>query len=309
MRTLITGGAGFIGTNLALHARARGDDVVVIDNLSRTEANLPFLEEAGVDVWRADATIIDSFVDLPADRIIHAAAQAAVTKSLVDPATDFFDNAYGTFKVLEVAREKMIPLLYLSTNKVYGPLTDVTSGAVSETRPLDPCTPYGCSKAAGDIYVSDWDRVFGVPTTVFRMSCIYGGHQYGDTHQGWVAHFFLSALRGEEITVYGDGTQVRDLLHIDDLISAVDLAFDSPARGVYNIGGGLSRKISVNALLDWIRTRGVNPRVVYEKEPRAGDQKWYVSDVSKFSAATGWAPKVGLAEGLGRLWEWCESVA
>lgn len=313
MKVLITGGAGFIGTNVALAFAAEGHEVDVVDNFSRTEANRHLLESSRhIRVHEDDVTVADFLRYLcGTELVVHAAAQAAVTHSLVDPLEDFYDNGLGTLNLLEACRGLPFPphVVYLSTNKVYGPLLGNTS-PVSEASPLDPCTPYGCSKAVGDIYVRDYARIFNLPTTVFRMSCIYGGHQYGDTHQGWAAHFMRAALAGDEIVVYGDGEQVRDLLHVDDLIRAIKAAHADVESGdrVFNLGGGPARAISVNGLLAWIRAQGVEPVVRYESSPRAGDQHFYVSDCEKFGAATGWVPEVRLEDGLRRLWDWCVSV-
>lgn len=305
MNVLVTGGAGFIGANTCLHYARKGAKVTAFDNLSRTEENVPLLEDADIEVVVGDVSDFGALAPVmkDVDLVVHAAAQAAVTHSLEDPFLDFKTNALGTLNVVRLAEMQDHPpqLIYLSTNKVYGPLTDWTYGlSVSEERPLDPCTPYGCSKATGEIYANDWGRLRGVPVTSFRMSCIYGGHQYGDTHQGWVAHFMRSALAGRPITVYGNGNQVRDLLHIDDLLAA----FDAAVPGLYNMGGGHSRAISVNQLLSWISKRVELPEVTYA-DWRPGDQRYYVTDTRKFEDATNWKPHVTLKDGLLRLWNWC----
>jgi CDP-paratose 2-epimerase len=245
------------------------------------------------------------------DRVFHFAAQVAVTTSLDDPYDDFTVNVGGTVRLLEALRGTGTPLLFTSTNKVYGPLADVNGDCfgISEERPLDFCTPYGCSKGAADQYVLDYAHSFGLPTVVFRMSCIYGPHQFGNEDQGWVAHFLIRALRGEPITIYGDGMQVRDILFVEDLADAFLLAqanMDNPAvRGhAFNIGGSPANTISLHDLLDHVeRLHGARPEVRFGPW-RPGDQRYYVSDVSKMQAATEWRPRVGVREGVARLDEW-----
>src|SRR5579885_3112017 len=246
--TLITGGAGFIGTNLADRLLSQGAPVLVLDDTSRAGVarNLSWLRmrhHGRLQVEIADIrdpAAVRRAVDR-ADRIFHFAAQVAVTTSLVDPLRDFEINVRGTLNVLEAARAKQrpTPLLFTSTNKVYGALPDVDlvrqgrryvpadpqlAGGIDERRPLDFHSPYGCSKGAADQYVLDYARCFGLPAVVFRMSCIYGPHQFGNEDQGWVAHFLIRALRGEPITIYGNGMQVRDILFVDDLVDAFLLA-------------------------------------------------------------------------------------
>jgi CDP-paratose 2-epimerase len=260
-----------------------------------------------------------------AGEVYHFAAQVAVTTSLVDPLDDFTVNAQGTVALLEALRalDEPPPLLFTSTNKVYGDLADVpmtTDGqrwapadaevaacGMSERRALDFHSPYGCSKGAADQYVLDWARSYGLRTIVFRMSCIYGPHQYGTEDQGWVAHFLIRALEGDPIVLYGDGRQVRDVLFVEDLVDAMLLArrhADRLAGQAYNIGGGPTNTTSLLELLDRIgRLHGRRPRVRHEPW-RTGDQKWYVSDVRAFEAATGWRPRTGVAEGLERLYAW-----
>jgi CDP-paratose 2-epimerase len=250
-----------------------------------------------------------------------------VTTSLADPQADFAVNAQGTLNVLEAARaQKVAPrLVFTSTNKVYGGLEDlqlvrrdkryqprlesIRAGGIAETRPLDFHSPYGCSKGAADQYVIDYSRAFGVPGVVFRMSCIYGPRQFGTEDQGWVAHFLIRAMKGEPITLYGDGMQVRDILYVDDLVDALLLASrDAPqlAGKAFNIGGGPGNVISLLDLLDRLTTMlGHEPEVGYE-DWRTGDQRYYVSDFRRFQGLTGWSPRVGAQEGIERLYRWLE---
>jgi len=259
-----------------------------------------------------------------AEQVFHFAAQVAVTTSLTDPRHDFEVNVGGTLNLLEAirARENPPPLIFTSTNKVYGGLSDLAlerncsryqpldaalRTGISEERPLDFHSPYGCSKGAADQYVLDYARTFGIPAVVFRMSCIYGPHQMGNEDQGWVAHFLIRAIEGKPIILYGDGMQVRDLLFVEDLVDAFLLAqanIHTLTADAFNIGGGLGNTISLIELLELIgRLHGDKPAVRL-KDWRPGDQRYYVSDTRKFKAATGWAPKVNVQEGVERLMHW-----
>jgi CDP-paratose 2-epimerase len=259
------------------------------------------------------------------DRVFHFAAQVAVTTSLVDPPLDFDVNARGTLNVLEAIRSQSSrpTLLFTSTNKVYGRLGDVSlrvrahrcepedasiaRAGISERRTLDFHSPYGCSKGAAEQYVLDYARTFGVAATVFRMSCIYGPHQFGTEDQGWVAHFVIRALNSLPLTIYGDGLQVRDILFVDDLVDAMLRAHDSMAHlagEAFNIGGGPARTISLLELLDVLADLlGTQPACRFEPW-RTADQRYYVSDTSKFRAATGWTPQITPTEGIERLTAW-----
>ncbi|MBV8519589.1 MAG: SDR family NAD(P)-dependent oxidoreductase [Acidobacteria bacterium] len=329
---LITGGCGFIGTNLADRLLRDGHRVCVFDNLSRAgvERNLEWLRAQHGERLLArvadtrDANAVREAVR-GATRVFHLAAQVAVTTSLDDPVSDFENNARASLNVLEAIRNSnhRPPLLFTSTNKVYGGLSDVTldeealrytprnvrvaKHGVGETRPLDFHSPYGCSKGTADQYVRDYTRSYGLQTIVFRMSCIYGPHQFGTEDQGWVAHFLIRAINREPIAIYGDGKQVRDILFVDDLVDAMLLAsadMNRCAGEAFNIGGGATNTISLRELLAMIRElEGREPRVTWS-DWRTGDQKYYVSDARRFSARTGWSPRVGTREGVRRLREW-----
>jgi CDP-paratose 2-epimerase len=262
--------------------------------------------------------------------IFHFAAQVAVTASLEDPALDFEVNAMGTLNLLHAWRElqQPPPLIYTSTNKVYGSLAGVPlretedryepvdegvrMRGIDETQPLEFYSPYGCSKGSADQYVLDHARTFGLPALVFRMSCIYGPHQFGTEDQGWVAHFLIHARRGSPITLYGDGRQVRDVLFVEDLVDAFCLARRNLPRlagEAFNIGGGPERTISLRELLDLIETlEGERPHIKLA-DWRPGDQRFYVSDVGKFSRATGWLPRTDVPTGLGQLNAWIEETS
>jgi CDP-paratose 2-epimerase len=326
---LITGGAGFIGTNLAHRLLRSGRPVRIYDNLSRpgAEQNLRWLRAAHgsrVQVAQGDVQSTARLREALADvgTVFHLAAQVAVTTSLADPRDDFAVNAAGTLNLLELIREtgRRIALVFTSTNKVYGALDDVPLVAsatryhpaadlrgINEARPLSFHSPYGCSKGTADQYVLDYARGYGVDATVFRMSCIYGPHQYGTEDQGWVAHFLIRAQQDLPITIYGDGKQVRDLLYIDDLIEAFLLAgqhLPEIAGQAFNIGGGPDNTISLCELVERISAlSGDAPEIVYGPW-RVGDQRWYVSDPSKFERATGWRPKTNVDDGIRQLHQW-----
>ncbi len=333
---LITGGAGFVGTNLADRLLSQGRRVRIYDSLARpgTERNLGWLRDRHRDrlqIVEADIREPEPLRRALADvgMVYHFAAQVAVTTSLADPRTDFSVNAIGTLNLLEAVRERggAVGLVFTSTNKVYGTLADIplihsatrysprgdlAHTGIDECRALSFHSPYGCSKGAADQYVLEYARSYGLPCAVFRMSCIYGPHQHGTEDQGWVAHFLIRAAAGRPISIYGDGRQVRDLLYIDDLAAALVRAEEclpSLAGEAFNIGGGPANTVSLNELIDCIaELRGSRPRVRFA-DWRVGDQRWYVSDFRKFSQATGWRPRVAVRDGVRRLHDWLAADA
>lgn len=329
---LITGGAGFIGSNLAERLlRQTGAHIRIFDNLSRTGVarNLEWLQSMAAAPGRLEflpgdvrdaSTLKEAARDV--SEIYHLAAQVAVTSSIEDPIQDFEVNTCGTMNVLEAARAsgRKPFVLFTSTNKVYGALDAlqvVAEGThyraknrdfhgVNELAPLDFHSPYGCSKGAADQYVRDYGRIYGLPTTVFRMSCIAGPRQFGNEDQGWVAHFLYSALSHKPITVYGNGLQVRDVLHVYDLLDAIMVARDSGESNhgqIYNLGGGMERAVSVLDLLRMIEDRIGESLDLRKGALRPGDQPFYISDTSKFTDRTGWRPKRSLAEILESIHE------
>jgi CDP-paratose 2-epimerase len=328
-RVLITGGAGFIGTNLAHRFASLGHRVTVFDNLSRqgVEKNAAWLRTQHAESIRIEVADVRDRAKVAsevkgADTVIHLAAQVAVTSSLTDPRYDFDVNAGGTLNVLEALRSvnPAAVLIFTSTNKVYGQLEDLNlvqtttryqpkgeTAAVNEDSPLDFHSPYGCSKGTADQYVLDYARSFAIPAVVFRMSCIYGPHQMGTEDQGWIAHFLREAMADKPITIFGDGRQVRDILFADDLVDAFLLARANAAEisgEAFNIGGGLKNTISLIELLREIHDlEGKTPSIQWS-DWRQGDQRYYVSDTRKFGVATGWHPKVGAQTGIKRLHEW-----
>jgi CDP-paratose 2-epimerase len=334
VNVLVTGGAGFIGTNLVSRLLAAGHTVTVYDNLSRPGAqqNAEWLRERHaatnrlriiIDDVRHRGAMMSAARD--ADAIYHLAAQVAVTTSVADPMSDFDVNAFGTLNVLEVARRcDSHPLVvFTSTNKVYGAMDDIPvveksqryeyadaayGAGIDESRPLDFHSPYGCSKGSADQYVRDYHRIYGLRTTVFRMSCIYGPHQFGNEDQGWVAHFIIALLLGLNLTIYGDGKQVRDILYVDDLVRAFELVLTHPERTagrVYNVGGGPTSTLSVWAefgeILRELESAVAEPR---HEDWRPGDQRVYVSNTARIQRDLGWAPRVSVRQGIERLHRW-----
>ncbi len=329
---LVTGGAGFIGANLAHRLASQGRRVLVLDSLARAgvKHNLAWLKAVHGDLVAAqvadvrDARAVADAVR-GADMVFHLAAQVAVTTSVADPRTDFEVNAAGTLNVLEAVRglDAPPPLVFTSTNKVYGKLGDlalveqatryapadagVAWQGVSEDRPLDFYSPYGCSKGAADQYVLDYARIYGLPAVALRMSCIYGPHQCGTEDQGWVAHFLISAMEGRGLTIFGNGKQVRDVLWVEDLVDAFLLAVEhiGSLRGkAFNIGGGPGNSVSLVELLAMMRDLGLPPAVVAHGQGRPGDQAWFVADTRGFGRVTGWRPRTGVAQGVAALAEW-----
>jgi CDP-paratose 2-epimerase len=261
-----------------------------------------------------------------ADVILHIAAQVAVTTSVTEPRTDFETNAVGGFNVLEAARSNDATVLYTSTNKVYGENVNKIPVAEKETRyefsdpkyengipeefstDLTSHSPYGCSKFTTDVYAQDYAHTYGLRTGVFRMSCIYGERQFGVEDQGWVAWFVIAALTGKPITIYGDGKQVRDVLHVSDLIQAFDKFLNSKLKhNVFNIGGGANNTLSLIELLDLIKTLANKKPSLSYTDWRPADQKVYISDISKAKKILDWTPKVTPSAGVKKLVEWYSS--
>lgn len=313
MKILITGGAGFIGCNTAAKYMKEGHEVIVLDNLSRkgSERNLKWLETQG-DFKFIKAGLMISILSRETFNIVfHFAAQVAVTTSIINPTHDFMVNASGTLSLLDTIRKSRYnPIfIYSSTNKVYGSLegVEITKKGISESQPLDFHSPYGCSKGCADQYVRDYARIYGMKTVVLRQSCIYGPHQFGIEDQGWIAHFIMKHLAGEAITIFGDGKQVRDVLHIDDLLIYLDRIIENidVAKGqIYNIGGGFLNQISVLECLDYISELS-GKEVKYDFSGwRQGDQRVYVSDITKAYADLNYYPRISPKEGIRGLYDW-----
>ncbi len=331
MHTLVTGGAGFIGSNYVHRLLERGETVTVFDNFSRrgTEANLNWLQtEFGTDAFRLvrgdirNAALVTTMA-VDVEVIVHLAAQVAVTTSVEQPREDIEINAMGTFNVLEAAR--LAPnrpmVLYASTNKVYGSMEELIIDeqatryayrdyphGIPESYPLDFHSPYGCSKGAGDQYVRDYARIYGLHTVVFRQSCIYGPRQFGVEDQGWVAWFIIAALRGDPITIYGDGKQVRDVLYVEDLLDAYDAAVANRSQSsgqIYNLGGGPKNQLAIwqefGPMLEALAGHSIP---VEQGDWRPGDQLIFVADIRKAEQELGWYPQVNVEAGIGKLYAW-----
>lgn len=329
---LITGGAGFIGSNAAFFFSEQGIRVTVIDNLARETSalNVAWLKEnnPSIDIREIDvrdaAGISKVVTELQPDFVLHLAAQVAVTDSLFDPRSDFEVNALGTFNLLEAIRlhSPQSRLVYSSTNKVYGELASleisenetgyVTPGSrgISETAALDFYSPYGCSKGAADQYVLDYGRIFGLKTASLRQSCIYGPRQFGVEDQGWMAWFAIAALEKKRITIYGNGKQVRDALFVEDLLDLYSLLFQQKdwVGGSFNVGGGVNNATSLLEYIELLSHLGnLQPDVVFS-EPRPGDQLWFVSDNTRAEIRLGWRPKTNLREGIIKMLEWLDEA-
>lgn len=334
-RVLITGGAGFIGTNLGARLLEQGHEVVVLDSLARegSSDNAEWLRqtypnrlELVVGDVRDGSALREALRGV--DHAVHLAAQVAVTTSLREPMADFDVNAHGTLTLLEAIRmcPKPPSLIFTSTNKVYGALDDVELEAetlryaprdpllrergIGETRPLDFHSPYGCSKGAADQYVLDYARSYDLRTVVLRMSCIYGPHQNGNEDQGWVAHLVRRAMTDGRVTIFGDGRQVRDVLYVEDLLDAFELAWrhiDALSGRAFNIGGGPRHTLSLLELVDSLQAMRDAPLEVLFEDWRIGDQRYYVSDTGRFEQATEWRAGTTPERGLVQLREWLET--
>jgi len=336
MEILVTGGAGFIGSHVAEFYAKQGNEVIVIDNLSRAkllkqgcedlDANWKFLKNIkNVTLIREDIRNKDRikqyFKDV--DTVFHTAAQTAVTTSVVDPETDFTSNALGTFNVLECSRTNDVKnIIYCSTNKVFGDnvnkvgviekstryeFEDSFKNGIPEDFSIDNCehTPYGSSKLSGDIYMQDYHHMYGLKTGVFRRSCIYGTRQFGFADQGWLSWFVAATITEKPITIFGDGKQVRDVLYITDLIEAYDKFISSAKKhGVYCMGGGKDFTLSLLELLDLLEEyTGKRSRLSFSGW-RPSDQKVFIADTSKAQQELGWQPEVAPRDGVKQLVDW-----
>jgi CDP-paratose 2-epimerase len=333
MKVVIIGGAGFIGINAVYSFVNKGHEVVIVDNLSRKGSSYNLEQLQGkLDVGFFNIDIRDSSAlneffacNRGIDAVLLLAGQVAVTTSVTNPREDFEINAMGTFNVLEAIRiSGQKPLvIYSSTNKVYGKMEDLAVGesdsrysyvdqanGISETRQLDFYSPYGCSKGSGDQYVRDYFRIYDIPTVVFRQSCIYGPNQFGIEDQGWVAWFTIATLMNKDITIYGDGKQIRDVLYVGDLVDLYEKAIlnkDIVSGKIYNIGGGPSFTLSLVELIGVLEERFKRKIDRKHSDWRPGDQKVYVSDISKIIADLGWQPTTDLHKGINEMANWIEA--
>ncbi len=331
-KILITGGAGFIGVNSAKHFVDRGWDVSLLDNLSRrgTEDNLRWLQaQATVGFHKADirddAAVAKVMTEVRPDLVLHLAAQVAVTTSVTNPREDFEINALGTFNVLEAVRLHAPEAFFVfaSTNKVYGKMHDVPvierNGryeyehlvtGVPETQQLDFHSPYGCSKGVADQYTIDYSRIYGLKTVALRQSCIYGTRQFGIEDQGWVAWFTIAAVLGKTITIYGDGKQIRDVLHVSDLARAYEAAYehrDSVSGRALNIGGGPTNTMSLIELLAYLEEELKIKIPLKWDQWRPGDQPVFVCDLNAAKEQLNWTPNISVRDGVKDLSRWVAS--
>jgi CDP-paratose 2-epimerase len=335
MKILVTGGCGFLGSNLASEALRLGHEVAVYDDLSRhgSDLNLAWLrEQAAFAMHQADVADADRIAevvrDFRPDVVFHTAGQVAMTTSLSNPRRDFETNALGAFNVLEALRQHSPTaiIVFSSTNKVYGDLEDWRYSETAtrylcedfpqgfpETVPLDFRTPYGCSKGAADQYIRDYCLSFGLRSVVFRHSSIFGGRQFASVDQGWIGWFVQQAVETlaqpdrDPFTISGNGKQVRDVLFASDLVAcyyrAVE-AIDQTQGQAFNIGGGMSNSLSLLELFDLLRTE-LDVRLSYtELPPRSSDQKVFVADIGKAERLFGWAPRVSKEEGIRQMIDW-----
>jgi CDP-paratose 2-epimerase len=338
-KIFITGGAGFVGTHVAEFYAKKNFQVIVYDNLSRLKLlnlgkksfmyNWNYLKSyANVKLIKGDvrnySLLKKSMGD--SDVVVHLAGQTAVTTSVQNPRLDFEVNIKGTLNVLEACRNSNVKtVIYSSTNKVYGanvnkvPLKkekyrynfagDYKRG-ISEDFPIDHCehTPYGCSKLSADIYMQDYHHLYGLKTGIFRMSCIYGTHQYGVEDQGWLAWFVIASTLNKQIKIYGDGKQVRDVLYVTDLVNLYDLFIKNKIRhGVFNTGGGSNNTLSLLELIKYLESI-LNKRIPLKFESwRPSDQKVYISNIEKAEKILGWTPKISYREGVKYLFNWVNS--
>lgn len=338
MKLLITGGCGFLGSNLASEALRLGLDLTVFDNLSRLGAshNLAWLQAQGKFNWvygdvRNQNDITRLITQLQPDVIFHLAGQVAMTISLADPKKDFETNVVGSLNLLEAVRQfsHHSIVIYSSTNKVYGDLEQFTyeedatryickdfPRGFDENIRLDFQSPYGCSKGAIDQYMLDYARMFGVKTLVFRHSSMYGGRQFASYDQGWISWFCSKAVcaalgNHDPFTISGNGKQVRDVLHADDMVSLYFGSvknIDTMYGKAFNVGGGIDNSLSLLELFAHLESI-LNIKLDYTKLPvRSSDQKVFVADISQLQATLGWSPRVSAATGIARMVKWIQAT-
>lgn len=339
MKFLITGGCGFVGSNVTAAALRRGDEVTVFDDLSKAGSaeNLKWLREQGAltfiqgDSGNA-ADMGRAVAGAKPEAVLHLAGQVAMTTSMKNPRRDFETNVVGSFNLLEAVREHApdAAVVYSSSNKVYGDLAAVKlveerlrysspthPRGVDESAPIDCQTPYGCSKGAADSYMLDYARMFGLRTVVFRHSTIFGGRQFATFDQGWVGWFCRQAIETkkepgrEAFTISGDGKQVRDLLFVEDCVACYLAAVErmEQVRGqAFNIGGGIENSSSLLELFEFLNAE-LGIELKYTRLPwRHSDQKFFVADKSKAERLLGWKPRIGREEGLRRMLKWVEGM-
>lgn len=340
MRILVTGGLGFIGSHICEYYAKEGNEVIALDNLARlqilkastevqkiSDYNQRYLKGCpGIKFVNIDVRDLDGIIDVmhDVDLVFHTAGQVAVTTSVTDPLTDFQINARGTFNVCEAARRSNSDplIIFCSTNKVYGdlkvPVKELEEryvykevGGINELYPLEANCPYGASKISAEMVLQSYFQTYGLQTIRGRLSCIYGTRQLGCEDQAWIAHFVISTLTRKPITIYGDGKQIRDILYVSDLVSAFSSLAESAERTVgqaYNIGGSSENSISLLETINLLdELTGLRSAIAY-RDWRLGDQKVYISDISKIQETTSWKPMVTAREGIGKLVNWYRSI-
>ena len=326
---LITGGAGFIGVNSARYFAEKGWSITILDNLSRrgTKDNLRWLQDRmqlqfhKVDIRNQNA-VERTVAEAKPDVLLHLAAQVAVTTSVADPREDFEINALGTFNMLEAVRKRSPETFFInaSTNKLYGKMEEVgveerngryeyrdLPNGVGENQQLDFHSPYGCSKGVADQYTIDYARIYGLDTVTFRQSCIYGTRQFGIEDQGWVAWLTIASVLGKQITIYGDGKQIRDVLHVDNLSRAYEAAVnnrEAVSGQAFNIGGGPHNTMSLLELLTYLEDELGKKIPLNWSDWRPGDQPVFVCNLKKAREHMGWRPEISVKEGVGQLISW-----
>lgn len=328
MNILITGGLGFIGINTAIFfAKSKENQIYILDNFSRRGNAYNYATLSKYKNIHFVFKDIKNYFDIENifkthkfDTIIHLAAQVAVTTSVTNPREDFDINCLGTFNLLECCRQYSTDsiIIYASTNKVYGDFhIDLIESntryeankflGINENQQIDFHSPYGCSKGCGDQYVIDYSRIYGLKTVVLRQSCVYGINQFGIEDQGWVSWFGIASIFDKEITIYGNGKQVRDILYIDDLIRLYNTIIeniDSCNGQAYNIGGGIENTISLLELISLLSNK-LNKNISYSfSDWRPGDQKLYISDISKTTNQLAWKPEISISQGIDNMLEW-----
>jgi len=344
---LVTGGCGFIGTNICEYFIKKGYKITAFDNLSRKGVyfNLEYLKKTYKDKFNFIWGDVRNSQDLDRlsgyDGIIHLAANPGIPRSIEQPIYDFEVNARGTLNVLEFSKNRgKIPIIFASTNKVYSDKVNeialiekekryvfaeglfekvyydgATDLGFSEEFPIDGCglhphSPYGCSKYAGDVYCQEYYHVFGVPTVINRMSCIYGRHQFGVSEQGWLAWFCIAKFLNKPLIIYGDGKQVRDSLYGEDLAELYEMELnniDIHAGNVYNIGGGIENSVSLLETIEYLDSlEPKKDKLSYTFEDwRPADHKVYISDISKISYF--WQPKTDVLNGIELTYNWIKN--
>ncbi|MBI2031149.1 MAG: NAD-dependent epimerase/dehydratase family protein [Candidatus Levybacteria bacterium] len=348
---VITGGCGFIGTNISLEAKKRGYNVVVFDSLIRphTEENAKILKNSGIEIIRGDIRSKEDLARLPKELngIIHLAANPGIPWSIKWPDFDFETNAQGTINILEHAKKNLTPFIYASTNKIYSEeinlipvreestryswdfkkinkkrvrkalLEGITEKGINENFPMDssgnfPHSPYGVSKATGDLYCQEYFHIYGLPTVVNRMSCVYGLYQKGVEDQGWLDWFVRAKINDQPLNIYGDGKQVRDCVFGSDIaeLYLLELENINKVQGkVFNIGGGINHTLSLVETIDYLNNKGGKKLKLNHKSWRVADQKIYISDISKVKKNLGWEPKIRVFEGIDKIWNQYKKIS